>query len=105
MFIGYYELDGKKYFNIYYKNNCGYNEWQKDTFSPITKNIKTLGFKLSGKTYQEKQHSLRDLAIEWQLNFASLSWSYLELSEIQDYFLRNGKRYGLLQEFKENCIC
>ena len=105
MFIGYYELDGKKYFNIYYKNTCGYGEWQKDTFSPITKNIKTLDFKLSGKTYQEKQSSLRDLAIDWQLNFASLSWSYLELAEIQNYFLENGKRYGLLQEFKENGIC
>lgn len=105
MFIGYYELDRKKYFNIYYKNTCGCGKWLKDTFSPITKNIKTLDFKLSGKTYQEKKNSLRDLAIEWQLNFASLSWSYLELSEIQNYFLENGKRYGLLQEFKENCIC
>lgn len=105
MFIGYYELEGKEHFNIYYKNTCGYREWQKDTFSPITKNEKILDFKLSGKTYQEKQNSLRDLAIEWQLIFASLSWSYLELAEIQNYFYENGKRYGLLKEFKENCIC
>ena len=105
MFIGYYELENKEYFNIYYKNIEGYAEWNKDTFSPTCENIKTLDFRLHGKTYEEKQESLRNLAIEYQLEFAPLSWSYGELTEITNYFYENGKRYGLLREFRENGIC
>lgn len=105
MFIGKYELENKEYFNIYYKNKLGYEEWHKDTFSPLAKNIETLDFKISGRSYKEKQNSLYQLAVDYQLNYASLSWSYGELSEICNFFETNGRRYGLLKEFKENCIC
>ena len=105
MFIGKYELDGKDNFNIYYKNINGYKEWHKDTFSPNCENIEMLDFKISGKTYQERRECLRDIAIEWSNHFSQYSWSYGELSEIEDYFYENAKRYGLVKEFKENCIC
>lgn len=106
MFIGYYKLENEQEcFAIYYKNKLGYNEWNKDTFCPYCHNIRTLDFKISGKNYQERQASLRDLAIDYSNNFAGLSWSYSELAEIGDYFYKNGKRYGLLKEFKKNCIC
>lgn len=112
MFIGYYELDGEEYFNIYYygKNiygnyNSGWDLWFKDTFSPTCENIKILNFKIKGKTYEERKGCLRDLAIDYSHNFASLGWSYGELAEICDWFYRNGKRYGLLKEFRENAIC
>ena len=105
MFIGYYELEKEQYFNVYCKNKYGYKEWQKDTFCPDAKNIQVLDFKISGKTYKEKQASLEELAKNWQYDFASLSWSYGELCEIGNYFYKNGKRYGLLKEFRENAIC
>lgn len=105
MFIGVYKLDGQDNFNIYYKCREGYDEWHKDTFSPTCEDIAILDFKISGKTYRERQGSLRDLAIDWQHNFCSYSWSYGELAEIQGYFYENGKRYGLLREFHENAIC
>lgn len=105
MFIGFYRLDGEDNFAIYYKCREGYDEWHKDTFSPTCEDIEVLDFKISGKDYREKQESLRNLAIDWQLNFSSLSWSYGELAEIEGYFYENGKRYGLLKEFKENFIC
>ena len=105
MFIGKYELDGKEYFNIYYKNKYGYEAWQRDTFSPTTKNIEILDFKISGITYKDKKESLEELAIEYSLYFSQLSWSYGEYAEIENYFYKNAKRYGLLKEFKENCIC
>ena len=105
MFIGKYELEGKEYFNIYYKNIYGYKKWHEDTFSPLTKNIETLDFKISGKSYQERKASLEELAKEWQLHFSQYSWSYSELAEINDYFYTNGGKYGLLREFKENAIC
>lgn len=105
MFIGYYELENNEpYFNIYYKNKYGYKQWQEDTFSGVY-NIEILDFKISGKNYQERKASLEDLAKEWQNNFSSLSWSYGELAEIDNYFYENGKRYGLLKEFRENAIC
>lgn len=105
MFIGKYELDNKEYFGIYEKNIMGYELWHEETFSPTTKNIETLDFKISGKTYEEKKASLEDLAKEWQLYFSGYSWSYYELSIIQNYLYDNAKRYGLLKEFKENAIC
>jgi len=107
MFIGYYELEGKKHFDIYFYSNyeeSGYKLWFEETFSPNTKNIKILDFKIHGKNYQERKNSLEELAKDWENNFAFLSWTYRELAEIQDYFYKNGKKYGLLQEFKENAI-
>lgn len=105
MFIGYYELEEKEYFDIYKKNNDGYELWYYNTFSPECKNIDILNLIVYGKTYQDKKDYLRDTAIKWQYNFASLSWSYGELAIIQDWFYKNGKRYGLLKEFRENAIC
>ena len=105
MFIGVYELEDKEYFSIYYKNKLGYEAWHQDTFSPETKNIEILDFKITGKTYRERQASLEDLAKEWQLRFWQYSWSYGELYEINNYFYENGKRYGLLNVFHENGIC
>ena len=57
-----------------------------------------------GKTYKEKKESFRQLAIDYQLNFSQYSWCYSELLTIQTYFETNAKRYGLIKEFKENCI-
>lgn len=62
--------------------------------------------KVSGKTYQERKNDLQNKAIEWSNTQGSYPrWSYSELGEIQDFFERNGKRYGLLKEFQENAIC
>ena len=104
MFIGYYEIEGKENFNIYYNNINGWNSFHSDTFSPETKNIKILQFKIKGKNYEERKSYLKDLAIDFQLNFSALAWSYGELAEIYNYFETNARRYGLVKEFKENCI-
>ena len=101
MFIGKYEQNGEIFNNIYYK----WDAWQEDTFSPNVKNIELLEFKIGGKTYEERKNNLQQLAIDYQLQFAWLPWSYVELYEIENYFQTNAKRYGLLKEFKENCIC
>ena len=105
MFIGFYTLEDKEYFNIYYKCGAGYDMWYRDTFSPDCEDIKVLDFKIKGKTYSDKKASLEQLAKDWQNDFASLGWSYGELAEIGCYFYENAKRYGLLETFKENCIC
>lgn len=105
MFIGVYTLEDKEYFNIYDKKNGGFNEWIRETWSPACENINILNFVIFGKTYQEKKDFLRCLAVKWQLEFTQYSWSYGELADVQNWFYKNGKRYGLLKEFKENAIC
>lgn len=57
-----------------------------------------------GKSYEEKRADLRDKAIEWSFASGAANWSYGELADIQEFFERNGKRYGLIREFRENCI-
>ena len=104
MFIGYYQTEGKENFNLYYNCIEGWDLFHSDTFSPETKNIKILQFKINGKNYQERKENLKDLAIDYQLNFSTLSWSYGEIATIQYYFYTNARRYGLIKEFKENCI-
>lgn len=55
-------------------------------------------------TYQEKKADVREKAINFQQMFSECDFSYSEIIEYQDYFLKQGKRYGLLKEFRENGI-
>ena len=67
-----------------------------------------LPFTIHGKTYSERRESLRDLAIDFQANNdgdTTYQLSMYECGMASDYFERNGKKYGLLREFRENCIC
>ena len=56
-------------------------------------------------TYQQKKEQVRNEAIDWQNEQADMSLSYGELADAQERFERLGRRYGLLQEFRENAIC
>lgn len=58
---------------------------------------------IRGKTYRERKADLRKKAIEY--SFSSFQFSYCELALWEEYFETNGKRYGLLREFRENGIC
>lgn len=61
---------------------------------------------VSGKTYQERKADLQDKAITWSNDlYLYPCWSYGELADISEFFETNARRYGLLGEFKENCIC
>ena len=55
--------------------------------------------------YQEQKERVRNEAIEWQDDFCKHDDSWGELAVFGDYFYTMGKRYGLLREFRENCIC
>lgn len=105
MFIGKYEIDGKEHFAIYCNCPDGWRQWNRETFNAGTSKIDVLYFKISGKTYEERKNNLEELAKDWQYNFCYLSWSYGELAEIQDWFYKNAKRYGLVKVFHENAIC
>lgn len=104
--IMYDELNTEQFITTYYSykeyfNNTFYEpenlilEWVIDTEKPP-----------KGKTYKDKQSTLQNQAIAYQHAAGSNEsiLSYWELSSIQGYFSRYGKRYGLLKEFKENGI-
>lgn len=55
-------------------------------------------------TYSEKKAKLREEAVEWQCDFSRHDYSYGELAEMLAYFEKEGKKYGLVKEFRENGI-
>ena len=70
--------------------------------------LRVLHFEISGRNYKERKNSLRDLAIDFQIvndGETDVKLSIGELGAASAYFERMGKRYGLLREFRENCIC
>lgn len=54
--------------------------------------------------YQRAKNSARNKAIEWQISFCEHNYSYGELAYWKDYFERLARKYGLVEEFKENGI-
>lgn len=55
-------------------------------------------------SYRFKQFELRDRAITWQQKFEQKNYSCFELMELEQYWRKQAKRYGLIKEFKENGI-
>lgn len=55
-------------------------------------------------TYTEKKAQVRQMAIDWQNEQAKKSSSYAEIIEQAEKFRKLAKRFGLVSEFKENCI-
>ena len=58
---------------------------------------------ISGRTYSERKASLESLAIRIS-NSEVVDFYYSEEADIFDFFYTNGKRYGLLTDFRENAI-
>ena len=54
--------------------------------------------------YQRRKEQIRQEAIDWSLDFNNHNYSWGELADWQDYFTKYGKRYGLLNEFRNEAI-
>lgn len=96
--------DSETQSNLYF----ALSEYYRDTFNPYAETLYILPFKVSGETYQERKESARNLAIDFQYNNdgdTDIQLSYYELGTIGKFFETVGRRYGLLREFRENCIC
>lgn len=94
------DIDGEA--GIFYS----FDEFMKATFNPFSNyHILKLG-DIHGRTYKEKKNNARDIAIEYSLNIETYTagLSYGEMSVINDFFFKVGKRFGLLREFRENAI-
>ena len=101
MLLAKFTIKGKTTTELYFDS---WKQYFSDTFSPETEVIELLEFKTTGKTYAERKANARQIAIDFQTGeFEGLS--YYELHLIEQFFEKVGKRYGLLEEFKENGIC
>lgn len=113
MFFAYWEVNGKVDGGIYFdhtdgKDFCGESKLIWDTFIPSEKSwadVTKIDFHIHGKTYQERKDCLYDLALDYQSAWQEYCFSYSELLYIGNWFEKNARRYGLLEEFRENCIC
>ena len=59
----------------------------------------------SRKTYQQAKEAARLFAIDTQNIISESNFSYGEIDDISDTLHALGRRFGLVREFKENCIC
>ena len=57
------------------------------------------------KTYQQAKEAARLFAIDTQNIISESNFSYGEIADISDTLHQLGKHFGLVREFKENCIC
>lgn len=76
----------------------------KELYNYLLEALKEEGDEKYMTTYQRRKEKVRNEAIEWQLDFCNHNYSYEELQKIQTKFEKLGKRYGLLEEFRENGI-
>lgn len=56
------------------------------------------------KDYKTKKEELRQMAINWQYAQSEHVFDLTILSRVSFYFREQGKKYGLIKEFKENAI-
>ena len=76
----------------------------KFKYSINCEDTKTKGEQMKMNKYQQGKERAREEAKEWQALTININPSWGELAEAYEKFLKLGKRYGLLKEFKENCI-
>lgn len=80
-----------------------WNLFHAATFAPDTIISAVFPLRIHGRTYAEKRAHLRRLAIDIQS--ADLGGiSYGELCDLQCFLIRSARKYGLIQEFKQNAI-
>ena len=80
-----------------------WREYYAATFSPDCIISAVIPLQLHGSTYAERRDSLRNMAQDIQ-TADNGGMSYGEVATLNDYFTRQARRYGLLTEFRDNCI-
>lgn len=95
----YRDINGEEVAKLYDRGE----DYARDTFSPLVEPLAFIDFHVKGKNYRERQSSVRETAIDFQIaDEGGLSME--ELGRIGNWFHEQGKRYGLLKEFQENAI-
>ena len=104
MFYGIYEKDGNYYGGVY-STPQEYKMWQEDTSDTNTNIVALFDFNSHGKTYAERKSDIRGKAIEYSNTAGLIDLSWYEYSLVTSFFDIYGRRYHLMEEFRENGIC
>ena len=80
-----------------------YETYYNATYSPDVETVEIIPSSIKGKTYADKKNFFRDLAIKYS-NADLGGISYGETAIITGFFEKNARRFGLLNELRENCI-
>lgn len=76
----------------------------RDSFNPLMRAVFVMDFVIHGKTYAERKASLDEKARDFSNNQAGGLYGS-DVYAIENYFEENGKRYGLITDFRINGIC
>lgn len=102
MFLATYNEGNERIAEVFLEHQYFFNK----TFSPDTDPKIEMNFSLGNGSYKDKKNKLHDMAVEIShliSNLNGLTW--YEMIIISNWFERNGKRYGLLREFRAEGIC
>ena len=96
----YKDADGQEVAKLYDRGE----EYARDTFSPLVEPLTVIDFSVKGKNYRERQSSVETTARDFQA--ADIGGLFMsDYARIGEWFTTQGKRYGLLKEFRENAVC
>lgn len=96
----YRDINGEEVAKLYDRGE----DYARDTFSPLVEPLAVINFSVKGKNYRERQSSVQTIAMDFQT--ADIGGLFMsDYARIGEWFTTQGKRYGLLKEFRENAVC
>jgi hypothetical protein len=96
----YRDINGEEVAKLYDRGE----DYARDTFSPLVEPLAFIDFHVKGKNYRERQSSVQTIAVDFQT--ADIGGLFMsDYSRIGEWFTTQGKRYGLIKEFRENAVC
>ena len=96
----YRDINGEEVEKLYDRGE----DYARDMFSPLVEPLTVIDFSVKGKNYRERQSSVETTAKDFQA--ADIGGLFMsDYAWIGDWFTTQGKRYGLLKEFRENAVC
>ena len=101
MFYAKLKQDGKET-GVLYED---FQDYISDTFSPEVETMVIIPFTVHGNNYAERRENVRGTAMEFQTANDCDGLYMSDMAQIYGWFEKMGKRYGLLKEFRENCVC
>lgn len=93
---------GNKETGVLYED---FQDYISDTFSPTVETMVIIPFTVHGSNYAERRENVRGTAMDFQTANDCDGLYMSDMAQIYGWFEKMGKRYGLLKEFRGNCVC
>lgn len=81
-------------------------EWEDNGMFVVNGPVQWVNYRAQKITGREKAKTvLREIAYQWQYMHDEFDFTWSNYCEWQEFFEEQGRKYGLLREFRENGIC